>query len=96
MTKTILVCLYVLGVLGLVLGPTIISHATGAVHEIEGLIAILIGVVALGSATIVSAIARVTLHVERGFAEAAIARRGRGQTFGAADGVDEALREGGG
>jgi hypothetical protein len=70
--------LALIGVVGLLFGVFILFVLKGsALQEGEGLTAILIGVAGIGSATIATAVMRLTDHVERGFAEAALARRDR-------------------
>jgi len=75
--RFVMVVLWVFGVAGVALGlfSTFLAART-AVGEIEGLIAILIGVAGLAGAAVLEAILRLTEHVERGNAEAALARRG--------------------
>lgn len=65
------IVLSVFGVIALVVGFVIFAGAKSAVHEIEGLICVVISAVCIGSAVITSAVMR--LAGERDSVEAAMA-----------------------
>jgi hypothetical protein len=76
--RIVMVVLSLIGVLALLVGLGEISASHTVFQETATLIILLIGVVGLGFAAMIGAILRVMAHVERGFAEVAIARRERG------------------
>ena len=75
LTRIVMVVLSLIGVLAFGFGVLALIGSRSAFQETPSLLLVLIGVVSLGLAAMIGAILRVTYHVERGFAEAAIARR---------------------
>jgi len=76
--RIVMVVLSLIGVLAFGVGVLALIGSRSALQETPSLLLVLIGVVGVGFAATTGAVLRVTYHVERGFAEAAIARRERG------------------
>lgn len=84
MLRFAMVVLSLIGVAGIAFGAwAFLGLTRSAVQEIEALILVLIGTIGVGSAAVLAAAIRVSDHVERGFAEAALARRDRVRPGGA-------------
>jgi hypothetical protein len=73
--RIVMVVLSLIGVLAFGDGVLAFVGSQSAVQETPSLLLVLIGVVGIGFAATIGVVLHVTYHVERGFAEAAIARR---------------------